>query len=126
MELLAAYYGKEKPPPFVNHQDLQNAIDSIPMGEVPWETFSISYEGPKPAGNIPPWMEQEYTFWYRCPRQLLINQLSDRSFAKEMDWASKRVYRRGLKREYKDFMSGDWAWQEAVSNVVVQRTVLYI
>ncbi len=120
MELLAAYYGEEKPPPFANHQDLRNAIDAIPVGDVPWQTFSVTYEGPKPSQNVPQWMEEEYVVWYRCPRQLLINQLGNRSFVREMDWAPKRVYQRGLKREYKDFMSGDWAWQEAVSSSFFQ------
>lgn len=115
MDLLAAYYGSDKPPPFANHQDLHNAIDAITVGEVPWQSLTVSYTGPKPVGNAPQWMDDEYTVWYRCPRQLLINQIGNRSFADEMDWAPKRVYRRGLKREYKDFMSGDWAWEEAVS-----------
>ncbi len=114
MELLAAYYGNEKPPPFANHRDLYNAIDVISVGEVPWQSFTISYSGPKPSQNVPQWMEDEYTVWYRCPRLLLLNQIGNTSFASEMDWAPKRVYRRGLKREYKDFMSGDWAWEEAV------------
>lgn len=116
MDLLAAYYGdKGKPPPFANTRDLQNAIDSIETGDVPWQSFNISYSGPKPDGDTPAWMNEEYTVWYRCPQQLLINQLGDRSLGKEMDWAPKRVYRRGLKREYGNFMTGNWAWEEAVS-----------
>lgn len=94
---------------------MYNAIDSISVGEVPWQAFTVSYTGPKPVQDVPSWMEAEYTVWFRCPHDLLLNQLSDRSFAEEMDWAPKRVYRRGLKREYRDFMSGDWAWEEAVS-----------
>ncbi|KAI0083393.1 hypothetical protein BDY19DRAFT_978759 [Irpex rosettiformis] len=113
MDLLAAYYGDDIPPPFANSHDLHNAIDAISAGEVPWQSFTISYSGTKPAANVPQWMEDEYTVWYRCPRQLLINQIGNRSFAQEMDWAPKRVYRRGLKREYEDFMSGNWAWEEA-------------
>ena len=104
----------QKPPPFANHDDPHNAIDSIETGEVPWQSFTVSYAGPKPAQDVPQWMDQEYTVWYRCPRQILTQQLGNPRFAKEMDWAPKRVYRKGLKREYQDFMSGNWAWQEAV------------
>ncbi len=130
MGLLAAYYGdnSDKPPPFANTQDLHNAIDSITTGDVPWQAFTISYSGSKPDADVPGWMNQEYTVWYRCPRQLLINQLGNRSFANEMDWAPKRVYRRGLKREYCDFMSGNWAWEEAVrmSDLYLSSSLLYL
>lgn len=64
MELLAAQYGDDQPPPFANHNDLYNLIDSISVGEVPWQCCSVSYSGPKPAENVPSWMEAEYTVWY--------------------------------------------------------------
>lgn len=81
MELLAAHYGNDKPPPFANHQDMYNAIDSISVWEVPWQAFTVSHTGPKPVQDVLSWMEAEYTVWFRCPRELLGNQLSDRSFA---------------------------------------------
>jgi hypothetical protein len=33
-------------PPFVNHTDLYNTIDAIPVGGVPWQNFAVSYTGP--------------------------------------------------------------------------------
>ncbi|KAF9236807.1 hypothetical protein BU15DRAFT_88999 [Melanogaster broomeanus] len=32
-----------KQPPFANHRDLYNVIDSTPLGSVPWKSFTISY-----------------------------------------------------------------------------------
>ena len=49
-------------PPFVNHTDLYNTIDAIPVGGVPWQGFDISYTGPQPETDIPPWMEQRMKF----------------------------------------------------------------
>jgi hypothetical protein len=33
-------------PPFVNDAHLYDAIDSIPVGGVPWESLAVSYTGP--------------------------------------------------------------------------------
>ncbi|KAI0069429.1 hypothetical protein K474DRAFT_1580037, partial [Panus rudis PR-1116 ss-1] len=99
--------------PFADHEHLLNVIDSIPLGDVAWQTFSIKYEGELPeSGEIPSWMEKEYDIWFRDPRDVIRQQLSNPDFAKHMDYAPKRVYRDG-KREYEDFMSGNWAWNQA-------------
>jgi hypothetical protein len=53
-------------PPFTGHRDLYETIDSTPLGDVPWQTFSMSYSGRRPAENVPPWMTAEYDVWFRC------------------------------------------------------------
>lgn len=115
MQLWAATLPSGTPPPFADHKDLLNCIDSIPHGEVPWQSFTVGYTGPLPEGDIPPWMEAEYDVWFRCPREIARNQLSNPMFANEMDWAPKRVFDKHGKREWSDFMSGNWAWRQAVS-----------
>lgn len=103
MHILASYYTNSgQPPPFADHNDLYNAIDAIPFGEVAWQSFSVAYNGEKPTGRIPTWMNEDYTVWFRRPRETLRNQLANQDFAAEMDWAPKRVFGRGLKRQYKD------------------------
>ncbi|KAI0070094.1 hypothetical protein K474DRAFT_1575626, partial [Panus rudis PR-1116 ss-1] len=79
-------------PPFANHEHLLNVIDSIPLGDVAWKTFSIKYEGERPPGEVPSWMVKEYDIWYRDPRAVIRQQLSNPDFAKHMDYAPKRVY----------------------------------
>ncbi|KAG1738865.1 uncharacterized protein EDB91DRAFT_1237652 [Suillus paluster] len=47
-------------PPFALHCDLYDTIDSTPLGDVAWESFSMSYKGVKPAENVLPWMKVTY------------------------------------------------------------------
>ena len=76
MHLWAATLPEGEQPPFADHDDLHNAIDAIPHGEIPWQSFAVSYGGPKPeSGNIPPWMDAEYIVWFRCPREVARQQL---------------------------------------------------
>lgn len=42
-------------PPFSNATDLYNTIDSTPLGDLAWESFSLQYNGTQPASNIPSW-----------------------------------------------------------------------
>ncbi|KAI0054850.1 hypothetical protein BV25DRAFT_1873266 [Artomyces pyxidatus] len=113
MGLWAATLPEDQDPPFADHKDLYETIDDTPLGGVKWESFTVSYTGVVPDVNPPAWMSDEYTVWYRCPRQVLLNQLSNPDFAHEMDYTPKQVYGTNNKREYKDFMSGNWAWKQA-------------
>jgi hypothetical protein len=106
-------------PPFSDHQDLYNIIDSISVGDVPWESHTFTYEGERPEQDPPKWMTTEYTIWYRDPRQLFRNMLGNPEFAEYMDYAPLRQFGPSedgdeFVREYENFMSGDWAWKQAV------------
>ncbi|KAF7796680.1 hypothetical protein EIP86_007863 [Pleurotus ostreatoroseus] len=110
-------------PPFADSGDLYNAIDSIGVGEVPWQCFVVTYTGPRPAENVPAWMDAEFEVWFRCPRAILRNQIGNPDFAQEMDYAPKQVYDGNNKRQYKDFMSGNWVWRQA--NKVAQNPAMH-
>ncbi|KAH9886281.1 hypothetical protein C8Q73DRAFT_658720 [Cubamyces lactineus] len=112
MQLWAATLPPGQDPPFADAKDMLNTIDLIPLVDMPWQAFIVKYVGPQPARDPPPWMDKEYTVWFRCPRHVLHMQLSNSDFAAEMDYTPRRVYR-GDEREYGDFMSGDWAWSQA-------------
>lgn len=114
MQLWAATLPPGYDPPFAGSSDLYNAIDSVGVGEVPWQCFVVSYTGPRPAVNVPSWMDAEYEVWYRCPREILRNQIENPDFANEMDYTPKREYNAQNRRQYRDFMSGNWAWRQAV------------
>ncbi|KAJ7065172.1 hypothetical protein C8F01DRAFT_1366212 [Mycena amicta] len=110
-ELLAAMYQQD--PPFANHDDLLDTIDAIPHGDVPWETFSVKYNGPFPQkGATPSWMLETYEVWFRSPLAVFERQIGNPDFKDEIDWAPKRVYKDG-KRQYMDFFSGNWVWEQA-------------
>lgn len=117
MQLWAATLPPGAQPPFADHNDLNNSLDSIPFGEIPWQSFSVKYDGVRPeSGDVPSWMDAEYDVWFRCPREVARSHLANPDFASEIDWAPKRVFNRAGKREYSDFMSGNWCWKQAVSN----------
>jgi len=105
-------------PPFLSHDDLYETIDAIPVGGVPWQSFTFTYEGPKPADNPPKWMDAEYVVWYRDPHQLLLNMLKHPEFAESFNYAPLRQYDENGDRQYKNFMSGDWGWKQAVWSFV--------
>lgn len=102
-------------PPFASHEHLESFIDSIQHGGVSWQEFAVAYDGVLPEGNIPSWMTNEYTVIFRDPHLVLQNQLRNPDYAGEMDYCPRRVFKHNGKRKYKDFMSGNWAWTQAVS-----------
>jgi hypothetical protein len=51
-------------PPFSNAMDMYNTIDSTPLGDVPWESFGLQYNGTRPTTSVPSWMEAEYSVWF--------------------------------------------------------------
>ncbi len=109
-----AVYGNE--PPFGNHEELYSTIDAIGVGGAPWQSHTFSYEGQKPPSNAPKWMTGEYTIFYRDPRRLFIDMLGNPDFAKNFDYAPLRQYNGEGIHQYENFMSGDWAWKQAVSS----------
>lgn len=102
-------------PPFASHRDLCGTIDLTPLGDIAWESFSMSYKGVKPAENVPPWMKATYEVWFRDPRLLIHNILANPDFDGEIEYTPYRDYDDNNQRCFKNFFSGDWAWKQAVS-----------
>ncbi|KAJ6541300.1 hypothetical protein B0H10DRAFT_2181502 [Mycena sp. CBHHK59/15] len=99
-------------PPFADHEDLYSTIDATEIGHVPWQSFTVQYNQPIAAGDVTPWKTQEYVVHFRDPRLVLQQQLANPDFKSEMDFVPKQVFVDG-RREYEDFMSGNWAWRQA-------------
>jgi len=99
-------------PPFANHTDLFNTIDSTPLGDIPWQTFSLNYNGEDPDG--PPWMTSMYDVWFRDPRLVVKNMIDNPDYGNQFDSAPTRTFDSEGHRQYQDFMTGDWVWEEAV------------
>jgi len=115
MELFAAL-NPDCDPPFADHQELYNVIDSIPHGDIPWKCFTVSYSGEIPQdGAVPAWKHSPYEVWYRDPLLVMEQQIGNPMFAGQIDFAPKRVFDKDRKRIYTDLMSGEWAWKQAVS-----------
>ncbi|KAF9230591.1 hypothetical protein BU15DRAFT_91081 [Melanogaster broomeanus] len=87
-------------PPFADHRHMYKTIDATAIGDVKWQSFSASYTGEIPAVDPPPWMLEKYVVWS------FTKFLGNLSFTNEMDLSP-------FEEHYKDFMSGEWAWQQA-------------
>ena len=102
-------------PPFLNHNELYNAIDSTLLGNLPWQSFTLSYSGDIPEGDVPSWMTVEYDVWFRDPRGLVHNLLSNTDFDGEIDYAAVQEYSSNGVHIFRNFMSGNWVWKQSVS-----------
>ena len=100
-------------PPFADKKDLYDVIDSTPLGDVSWQSFSVTYQGEKPPDSVPEWMDGSYEVCYRDPRDIIRNMLANPDFDGETDYVPYRDFDVDGHREWKDFMSGDWAYKQA-------------
>ena len=101
-------------PPIADHQELHAQIDAIGLGNVPWKSYTAQYQWLLPkSGPIPEWMKTEYQLWYRDPRQVIHHILANPEFASGIDYAPHCDFQDG-KQQYRDFMSGDWSWEQCV------------
>ncbi|KAG2035411.1 hypothetical protein BDR03DRAFT_934906 [Suillus americanus] len=59
-------------------------------------------------------MDQSHDVWYRDPHEVIQGMLGNPDYEKEMDYRPFREFSAdGDKRQWQDFMSGDWAWNQA-------------
>ena len=68
------------------------------------------------GSSVPPWMDQQYEVWFHDPLKVLEDQIGNPDFKDQIDFAPKQVFRKG-KRRYRDLMSGNWAWEQAVCKI---------
>jgi hypothetical protein len=102
-------------PPFSTAADMYDTIDATPLGDIPWKSFTLLYNGAEPAGDIPSWMQAEYDVCFRDPRTLVHNLLSNPDFKADFDYAPFQERTEDGAHRFQDFMSGNWAWGQAVS-----------
>ncbi|KAI0073283.1 hypothetical protein K474DRAFT_1722024, partial [Panus rudis PR-1116 ss-1] len=104
-------------PPLVNHKHMHSLIDSIPLGDAPWKSFTATYTGVSPEHDggeeLPSWMTARHEVWYRNPRTIVRDMLANPDFGKEFDAGPFRRYGPNGSRHYQNLMSGNWAWRQA-------------
>ncbi|KAK1227851.1 hypothetical protein PQX77_009129 [Marasmius sp. AFHP31] len=99
---------------FGDSRELYSTIDMCPNGSVPWEAVSVSYDGPRLPGKTEPWMDKDFTVYFRNPREVLHQQLSNPDFERELETTPYRAHSTSSNlRQYRNFMSGNWATREA-------------
>ena len=100
--------------PFASGEDLLDQIDQIKLGHVPWRSFTAAYShNQPPSSDSPLWMREEYNVWFRDPRKIVHGILGNPEFSNGIDYIPYRDFTDG-KRRWSEFMSGDWAWEQAV------------
>jgi hypothetical protein len=59
-------------------------------------------------------MDGEYEVWFRNPKELVQNMLANPDFNGEFDCSPFHEYDSKNNHRFYNFMSGDWAWKQAV------------
>lgn len=128
--LWAASMAKHKDsPPFGGHRPLYEAVDAIPLGDVTWESVTLNYKDKDTLpDDAPSWQKADYDVWYRDPRLIIQNMLANPDFKDEFDYMPVRDFlpdKDGGGLHHKNFMSGNWAWKQAVSFTTSHMHALY-
>jgi len=114
--LLKICFGRQVP--FSNHRELYAAIDSMDVGGVPWQSFSVQYNDMHSdnRGNAPrpKWMSDVHEVFFRDPRLVIHEILANPDFKDGMDFVPYRVFNKDGVRTYEHLMGGNWAWEQAV------------
>ncbi|KAF8489738.1 hypothetical protein JB92DRAFT_3085234 [Gautieria morchelliformis] len=100
-------------PPFSKVRHMYDMIDSTPLGDISWESFSLQYNGEIREDNVPSWMEADYDVWFRDPRILVHNLVSNPDFKFNFDYTPFQERTTDNTHRFRDFMSGNWAWSQA-------------
>ncbi|KAI5983739.1 hypothetical protein F5J12DRAFT_907985 [Pisolithus orientalis] len=110
----ATLLGTGSQPVFKDSTEMYKTFDRTILGDVQWENFCISYTGKQPTDNVPSWMNAVYDIWFWDPKDVICNMLSQPDFLRDMDYRPFREYESMTdKRQWEDFMSGDWVWTQA-------------
>lgn len=106
--------GSKTPLPWSSAEEMYATIDSIQEGDIPFKTIYFKYSGTIPP-NPPHWMIETYELCTRDSRILSHNQLATSDFFDMFNYKPYRQFDHTGDRIWSNLMSGDWAWNEAVS-----------
>ena len=102
-------------PLFSDYKQMYETINNTRLGDVKWQSFTVKYTGDLGADTAP-WMHDDYDVWFQDPHEVMRNMLANPDFANEMDYQPIHEYDTKTSTWWwQDFMSGDWAWRQAVS-----------
>ena len=107
-------------PPFENAKDMHNTIDSMPLGNIPWQSFTLNYNGPPPEnlgpdGKAPPWKTTDYNIWFQDLGLLVRELIANPKFKGQFDFVPYQEYSADDQHHLENFMSRDWAWKQVAS-----------
>ena len=112
--LWAQRHGNTGGAPFDGQSHLYTTIDGIDKGDAPWHCLKAQYNGPIDANSLT-WKLHNYEVWHCDPSVVLQNMLDNPDFKHTFDTAPSQCFRRGGKRRWTNFMTGNYSWRQAVS-----------
>ena len=92
---------------------LKATIDAIQWGDAPFQTFRVRYGGPI-DDDSPEWKKTSYEVHTRNAQSVLRNMIQSVDFKDSFDYRPYAEYTKPGHRRWSHFMSGHWAWKEAV------------
>jgi hypothetical protein len=102
-------------PIFANVEELHSAIDDSTHGGAAWRELEFKYDG-HVDDHSPPWKKATYISHTRNALEIVKNMVASPEFRDKWDTTPmEEYYTVGHERRYSNFMSGRWAWREAVS-----------
>ena len=78
-------------PPYANHTDLLDTIDYTPLGDVPWQSFSLNYNGEFPD-DAPSWMTLTFNVWFRDPHLVAKKIIGNPDYGNQFNSAPTWVF----------------------------------
>ncbi len=94
-------------------------INEISVGDALWHSFLVWYndrlDGADYSGPQPKWMLDVHEVFYRDPWLVVHQMLANPDFKDGMDFSLYCVFNKDGACQYQHLMSGDWAWDQAVS-----------
>lgn len=94
-------------------KDILSTIDNIALGDLPWSSFKVRYNGPTNEDS-PAWMRCVYTVHTRDTFTVQANFLKNQDFAGAIDYVPFRAFTQNGARRWSNLLSGNWAWKQAV------------
>jgi Plavaka transposase len=104
--------------PFDSHKDLYDKINAISLGDTPWKSFTVTYNGQHLEGDVPPWKTVEYEVWYHDVQTVTHSQLANPDFNGEIDYAPYQEFNMKDERQWENLMSSNWSWKQAVCHFI--------
>lgn len=98
--------------PYLKVDDMLTTIDSVKLGDAPWESFECTATNSGP--DSPPWTKQTYEVWFRDVGRMADNMVANPDFKDEFDCIPYREFDDQGEQRFCDFFSGLWSWEQAV------------
>ncbi|KAJ2921643.1 hypothetical protein H1R20_g15450, partial [Candolleomyces eurysporus] len=74
--------------PFNSYAQIYNAINSIELGDAPWQSFLMTFADDSNNLADTPWKTASYKVWYYDPAQVISNMLDNPDFDGQFDYAA--------------------------------------